>query len=44
MIYATVEDIGEATDYEVMDRQVSVKGLRLLDIGCGAGALTRALA
>lgn len=44
MIYATVEDIGEATDYEVMDRQVSVDGLRLLDLGCGAGALTRALA
>ena len=44
MINATVEDIGEATDYEVMDRQVTVDGLRLLDLGCGAGALTRALA
>ncbi len=43
MIYATVEDIGEASDFEVMDRQVSVDGLRLLDIGCGAGALSRAL-
>ncbi len=44
MIYATVEDIGESTDYDVMDRQVSVDGMHLLDIGCGAGALTRALA
>ncbi len=43
MIYATVEDIGEASDIEVMDRQVSVDGLRLLDIGCGAGALSQAL-
>ncbi|MFP6742796.1 MAG: class I SAM-dependent methyltransferase [Alphaproteobacteria bacterium] len=44
MIYASVEDIGEASDFAVMDRQVSVDGMRLLDIGCGAGALTRALA
>jgi ubiquinone/menaquinone biosynthesis C-methylase UbiE len=44
MICGTVEDIGEASDFEVMDRQVVVDGMRLLDIGCGAGGLSRALA
>ena len=40
----TAEDFGEATDFEVLDRLVEVSGLRLLDIGCGAGHLTRELA
>ena len=44
MLKAMAEDFGETTDFEVMDRLVSVSGLRLLDVGCGAGALTRALA
>ena len=44
MLTATPENFGEATDFEVMDRLVSVSGLRLIDVGCGAGALTRALA
>ncbi len=44
MLKATTEDFGEASDFEVMDRLVSVSDLRLLDVGCGAGALTRALA
>ena len=42
--HAAAEDFGETTDFEVLDRLVSVSGLRLLDIGCGAGRLTRELA
>ncbi len=41
---AAAEDFGETTDFEVLDRLVSVSGLRLLDIGCGAGRLTHELA
>ena len=41
---ATAEDCGETTDFEVLDRLVGVSGLSLLDIGCGAGELTRELA
>lgn len=40
----TAEDFGETTDFEVLDHVVSVSGLSLLDIGCGAGRLTRELA
>lgn len=39
-----MENFGEATDLEVIDRLVSVRGLNLVDVGCGDGALTRALA
>lgn len=41
---AAAEDFGETTDFEVLDRLVDVSGLSLLDIGCGAGRLTRELA
>ena len=41
---ANWEDFGETTDYAVLDRVVGVSGLSLLDIGCGAGELTRELA
>ena len=44
MLNGAAEDFGEATDLEVLDRLVPVAGLRLIDVGCGAGALTRALA
>lgn len=39
-----MEDFGEATDLDVIDRLVSVRGLSLVDVGCGDGALARALA
>ncbi|MFQ5783429.1 MAG: class I SAM-dependent methyltransferase [Alphaproteobacteria bacterium] len=40
----TCEDYGETSDLEVIDRLVALSGLDLVDVGCGAGALTRALA
>lgn len=41
---ANWEDFGETTDFDVLDRLVGVSGLSLLDIGCGAGRLSRELA
>lgn len=38
------EDFGECTNLEAIDRLLEVSGLDILDIGCGAGALARALA
>ena len=38
------EDFGTGTDVEVIDRVLAVRGLDLVDVGCGAGALTRVLA
>lgn len=38
------EDFGECTDLEAMDRLLTVSGLDILEIGCGAGAMARALA
>lgn len=40
----TREDFGESTSLEVIDQLMSVSGLDLVDVGCGAGRLTRALA
>jgi ubiquinone/menaquinone biosynthesis C-methylase UbiE len=40
----SVEDLGAATDAEVIDRLLPVKGLALVDVGCGAGETSRALA
>ena len=39
-----VEHWGLSTDLAVLDRLVSVRGRALIDVGCGAGALARALA
>ena len=38
------EDFGDTTDFDVLDRLIGVSGLHLLDIGCGAGRLSRELA
>ena len=40
----TVERWGRSTDLAVLDRLVHVQGRALVDVGCGAGALARALA
>lgn len=37
-------DLGELTDIEAISRLLSVAGLHLIDAGCGAGHLSRALA
>jgi ubiquinone/menaquinone biosynthesis C-methylase UbiE len=37
-------EFGESTALEVIDRLVAVTGLDILDVGCGAGELARALA
>jgi ubiquinone/menaquinone biosynthesis C-methylase UbiE len=37
-------DLGEVTEIEVVSQLVGVEGLSLVDVGCGAGASTRALA
>lgn len=39
-----VGDLGEATDMEAVDRLLAVKSLALVDVGCGAGRTSRALA
>ena len=39
-----VEHWGESTDLAVLDRLVQVGGRSLIDVGCGGGALARALA
>ena len=39
-----VEDWGRSTDLAVLDRLVQVRGLQVIDVGCGAGALARSLA
>jgi SAM-dependent methyltransferase len=41
---AAAEDLGAATDMEAVDRLIPVKGLALVDVGCGAGETSRALA
>ncbi len=38
------ESLGECSDLEVFDRLCAVDGLRLLEVGCGAGDFSRALA
>ncbi len=38
------EDLGEATDMEAVDRLLPVRSLALVDVGCGAGRTSRALA
>ncbi len=40
----TVERWGRSADLAVLDRLVHVQGRALVDVGCGAGALARALA
>jgi ubiquinone/menaquinone biosynthesis C-methylase UbiE len=40
----SAEDFSETTDFEMLDKLVSVSKLQLLDIGCGAGRLSRELA
>ena len=40
----TVERWGASTDLAVLDRLVPVHGQSLIDVGCGGGALARALA
>ena len=40
----TVEHWGASTDLAVLDRLVQVSGRSLIDVGCGGGALARALA
>jgi ubiquinone/menaquinone biosynthesis C-methylase UbiE len=37
-------ELGELSEIEAVSHLVSVKGLSLVDVGCGAGATTRALA
>jgi len=44
MAMMTVEDLGEADDVEVIARLVTVADRDLVDVGCGAGGLARALA
>jgi ubiquinone/menaquinone biosynthesis C-methylase UbiE len=36
--------MGESSDLEIIDRLLQVKGFNLVDVGCGAGANSRALA
>ena len=40
----TVERWGLSTDLAVLDRLVQVRGLSIVDVGCGAGGLARSLA
>ena len=40
----TIEQWGLSTDLAVLDRLVQVRGLSIVDVGCGAGALARSLA
>ena len=40
----SVEHWGPSTDLAVLDRLVQVQGRSLIDVGCGGGALARALA
>ncbi len=40
----SVEDLGEATDAQAFDQLLAVAGLALVDVGCGAGVTSRALA
>ena len=40
----TVERWGLSTDLAVLDRLVQVRGLSIVDVGCGAGALAHSLA
>lgn len=37
-------DLGELTDVQAVTRLVDVKGRRLVDVGCGAGHISRSLA
>ena len=39
-----VEHWGRSTDLAVLDRLVQVRGLQVIDVGCGAGALALSLA
>ena len=39
-----VEHWGRSTDLAVLDRLVQVRGLQVVDVGCGAGALARSIA
>ncbi len=39
-----VEELGAATDAEVIGRLLAVDGLTVVDVGCGAGETSRALA
>lgn len=43
MMARAPENFGECSDLEAFDRLCAVDGLRLLDVGCGAGDFTRAL-
>ena len=40
----SIDHWGKSTDLAVLDRLVQVRGRSLIDVGCGAGALARALA
>lgn len=44
LIGGNPEDLGDVDTFNVIDRLVPVAGLKVLDVGCGGGDLTRQLA
>lgn len=43
-LLTAADDLGETTEFDVVERLVSLAGLRVVDVGCGGGRVTKQLA